>query len=131
MNHVALTAVLIPFATWVVAHLLYLGPVETATQIAVTWITGIVGASVVIAALTVLVWGVVVGQTSPAWLRFLHQARSVAVTLGGILMIIGLLRWRDTEPRSELHWLVVGVAVLAGAMLVQAWLVLAERRKTT
>lgn len=122
MNRTAASVVLVLVAAWVVAHLLYLGPVETATEMAVTWLTGFAASSVLIAAITVLTWGLILGHTSPAWLRFVQQARTAAVVLGIALVIFGLLHWRDTEPRSELHWLMVGVAVLAGACFVQGWL---------
>lgn len=130
MNRTAASVVLVLVATWVVAHLLYLGPVETATQMAVTWLTGFAASSMLIAAVTVLTWGLILGHTSPAWLRFVQQARTATTMLGVALVIFGLLHWRDTEPRSELHWVVVGVAVLAGAGFVHAWLMLTGRRRT-
>lgn len=128
MNRTAPTVVLVLVAAWVVAHLLYLGPVETATEMAVTWLTGFAASSVLIAAITVLTWGLILGHTSPAWLRFVQQARTAAVVLGIALVIFGLLHWRDTEPRNELHWLMVGVAVLAGACFVQGWLLVFNRK---
>ncbi|MBI2204022.1 MAG: hypothetical protein HYU41_09245 [Candidatus Rokubacteria bacterium] len=130
MNRTAASVVLVLVATWVVAHLLYLGPVEAATEMAVTWLTGFAASSMLIAAVTVLTWGLILGHTSPAWLRFVQQARTATAMLGVALVIFGLLHWRDTEPRSELHWVVVGVAVLAGAGLVHAWLMLTGRRRT-
>jgi hypothetical protein len=128
MNRAAASAVLGLVATWLVAHLLVLGPVETATEMAVTWLTGFAATSVLIAAVTVLTWGLILGHSSPAWLRFVQQARTAAALLAVALVIFGLVHWRDTEPRSELHWVVVGVAVLAAACFVHAWLRLRYRR---
>jgi hypothetical protein len=107
---------------WVIAHLLYLGPVRDATGTVLAWIAGVAAASAVIAALTVLGWGVLQGRTNPAWLRFVAHARTAATIIGAGLVVIGLLHYRDTEPRPELHWLVLGVAVLAGAGIVHAWM---------
>jgi len=131
MNRVAASVAMVIVAAWLVAHLLYLGPVEAATDMALTWFTGFAASSMLIAAITVLTWGLILGHTSPAWLRFVQRARTAAVMLGIALVVFGLLHWRDTEPRSELHWLMVGVAVLAGACFVHGWLFLTERRRVS
>jgi hypothetical protein len=113
---------------WVVAHLLYLGPIRAATETLIAWLAGIIAVSAVIAGVTVLAWGVVHGGTSPAWLRFVGVARTLAAAIGAGLVVVGLLHYRDTEPRSEIGWLVAGVVVLAGALVIHAWLAATERR---
>jgi hypothetical protein len=130
MNRGITLMVLLFLATWVVAHVLYLGPAQDATQVMMSWATGVVAASAVVAALTVLVWGLVLGGTSPAWLRFVYHARTASALLGLALVVFGLLHWRDTEPRSELHWLVMGLTVLAGAVFMHGWLAVSQRRLT-
>jgi hypothetical protein len=129
MNRAATTTVLLLVAVWAVAHLLYLGPVETATEALVTWITVFAAASAVIAACTVLVWGLFLGHRSPAWYRFVEQARTAAMLVGMALVVVGLVHYRDTEPRNELHLVMLGCAVLAGAVFVQGWLFIAARRR--
>jgi hypothetical protein len=127
MNRAVLTFMLVLIALWIIAHMLYLGPVEAATETAVTWITGFVAGSTMVATFSVLLWGVAAGQTSPAWLRFLGQARTAAFVLGVALMVFGGLHWRDTEPRNELHWVVLGCVVLSAGALVHGWLALRRR----
>jgi protein-S-isoprenylcysteine O-methyltransferase Ste14 len=122
MNRALLTFMLVLIALWVIAHMLYPGPVAAATETAITWITGFAAGSTMVAALTVLLWGVAAGQSSPAWRRFLGQARTVAFGLGLALVIFGGLHWRDTEPRNELHWVVLGCVVLSAGILVHGWL---------
>ena len=128
LNRAVATFILILVALWVIAHMLYLGPVEAVTETAVTWVTGFAAGSVMVAALTVLLWGVAAGQSSPAWLRFLGQARTAAIVLGVALVVVGGLHWRDTEPRNELHWVMLGCAVLSAGILVHGWLGLVGRR---
>jgi hypothetical protein len=128
MNRTASAIGISLLSIWLVAHLLYLGPVENATEVALTWFAGVAAASAIIAALTVLVWGVARGQHSHAWLRFVAQARTTGAVLGVMLALLGLLHWRDTEPRGETHWLILGLVVLAGAGLVQMWLAFSSRR---
>ena len=128
MNRAPITIVVVLVALWTVAHALYLGPVETVTETLITWMTVFAAASSVIAAVTVLVWGLMLGQQSPVWYRFVEHARTGAALLGIALVVLGLVHWRDTEPRNELHWVMLGCGVLAGALVVQGWLVLAARR---
>jgi hypothetical protein len=115
-------------ALWVVAHLLYLGPVQVAVQAALAWLAGLTAVSALIAGVTVLAWGLVQGRTTPTWLRFVGYARTVAIVLGSGLVIVGLLRYRDTEPKPDVAWIVAGVAILMAAMAVHLWLSAAARR---
>jgi len=113
---------------WVIAHLLYLGPIRDAAEITLTWLVWTASASGLVAALTMLAFGLLVGRTSPAWLRFVRRSRTVGAVLGGALVVVGLLHYRDTEPRGDLQWLVLGLAVLVGAGIVHGWVVLTSRR---
>jgi len=115
-------------AVWVIAHVLVLGPVQDAAEVTVAWIAGIAAASAVVAAITVLGLGLALGQSRPAWLRFVEQARTGAAVVGCALIVVGLLHYRDTEPRGEVHWIVLGVVVLLGAAVVHWWVVRVQRR---
>ena len=115
-------------AVWVIAHVLVLGPVQDAAEVTVAWIAGIAAASAVVAAITVLGLGLALGQSRPAWLRFVEQARTGAAIVGCALIVVGLLHYRDTEPRGEVHWIVLGVVVLVGAAIVHWWVVRVQRR---
>jgi len=114
---------------WLLAHLLYVGPVQDATEVGVLWVLGFATSSLVGAAIILLVVAMALGQTRPAWLRFVRGARNVAAVVGCALILVGLLHYRDTEPRGEIHWLVIGLVVLAGAGVVHLWLVRAIRRQ--
>ena len=114
---------------WLLAHLFYVGPVQDATEVGVLWVLGFATASLVGAAIILLVVAMALGQTRPAWLRFVRGARNVAAVVGCALILVGLLHYRDTEPRGEIHWLVIGLVVLAGAGVVHLWLVRAIRRQ--
>jgi hypothetical protein len=115
---------------WLLAHLLYVGPVQDATEVGVLWVLGFATASLVGAAIILLVVAMALGQTRPAWLRFVRGARNVAAVVGCALILVGLLHYRDTQPRGEIYWLVIGLVVLAGAGVVHVWLVRAIRRQT-
>ncbi|TMQ25802.1 MAG: hypothetical protein E6K82_05945 [Candidatus Rokuibacteriota bacterium] len=115
---------------WLLAHLFYVGPVQDATEVGVLWVLGFATASLVGAAIILLVVAMALGQTRPAWLRFVRGARNVAAVVGCALILVGLLHYRDTEPRGEIHWLVIGLVVLAGAGVVHLWLVRTIRRQT-
>jgi fermentation-respiration switch protein FrsA (DUF1100 family) len=108
---------------WVIAHLLYLGPIRDATELTLAWLITLGAASSLIAAVTVLLAALVLGGGSPAWLRFVETARTAATVIGCALVVVGLLHYRDTEPRGEVRWIAVGVAVLLGAGIVHAWIV--------
>jgi len=51
---------------WVIAHLLYLGPICDAAEMTLAWAVGLVGASAVVAALAALVFGLATGRNRPA-----------------------------------------------------------------
>jgi hypothetical protein len=113
---------------WVIAHILVLGPVQDAAEVTITWTLAILAASAVVAAVTVLALGLVLGGSRPAWLRFVEQARTGAAVVGCALVVVGLLHYRDTEPRGEVHWIVLGLVVLVGAAVVHWWVVRVQRR---
>jgi len=87
---------------WLLAHLFYVGPVQDATEVGVLWVLGFATASLVGAAIILLVVAMALGQTRPAWLRFVRGARNVAAVVGCALILVGLLHYRDTEPRGEI-----------------------------
>lgn len=130
MSRAAGSLALAVVAVWIVAHMLYIGPVREAAEVTLLWALGFGAACLVIAAMVLLGVGVTLGESRPAWLRFVRLARTVAAVAGGALVLIGLLHYRDTEPHGEIHWIVLGVAVLAGALIVHWWVVRATRRAT-
>jgi len=109
-------------AAWVVAHVLYIGPVEAALEATVVWILVFVIASLVLAAVVLLVAGLAMGASRPVWVKFVRAARMVATVAGGALVLVGLIHYRDTAPRGEIHWLALGVVVLLGAGALHWWL---------
>jgi hypothetical protein len=117
-------------AVWVVAHVLYIGPVQDAAEVTLVWALGIAVTSLVVAALVLLAVAMTVGSNRPAWLRFVRAARNVAGVMGGALILVGLLHYRDTEPHGEIHWLALGLLMLVGAGIVHWWFVRAVRRQT-
>jgi hypothetical protein len=113
---------------WAVAHLLYLGPIRDATEVTLAWVVWLTVASALVAALTVLAFGLVTGPSRPAWLRFVGTARSAAAVIGAALVVVGLLHYRDTEPRGDVRWILLGLLVLAGAGAVHWWVIRTQRR---
>ena len=113
---------------WLVAHVLWIGPVESAAETTVMWILGIAAASVTLAGIALLCVGLVLGRTQPAWLNYVRFARSGTVVLGCLIIVIGLLHYRNTEPRGEIHWVVIGLFVLVVAAAVQWWLTREQKR---
>jgi hypothetical protein len=113
---------------WLVAHVLWIGPVESAAETTVMWILGIAAASVTLGGTALLCVGLVLGRTQPAWLTYVRFARTGAVVLGCLLIVVGLLHYRNTEPRGEIHWLVLGLFVLIIAAAVHWWLTREARR---
>lgn len=95
---------------------------------ALLWLVCLAAVSGLIAAVTLLTIGLILGQTSPMWLRLVQLCRTAGTVLGSILVVGGLLHYRDTEPQGEIQWLVFGLVVLAGAALVHFWLALLSRR---
>ena len=107
---------------WLVAHLLWIGPVEVAAQTTALWVLGLLTGGVGVAAVVLLAVALAVGGSQPAWLRFARGARNAAAVLGCALIVVGLVHYRETEPSGEIHWVVLGMAVLAGSGVVHWWL---------
>ena len=122
------TVVLGLVAVWIVAHLLAISPLQEAAANTLLWGLILFTGSVVVAAIAVLAVALVRGSTNLAWLRVVHFARALAAIIGSLLVVLGLLRYRDTAPHGEIHVVVVGLIVLLAAALVHGWLVLTERR---
>jgi FtsH-binding integral membrane protein len=112
---------------WVLAHLLFLGPLREAAEATLAWALWLAAFSGVVAALTVLAVGLATGRNRPVWLRFVRWARAGAAMVGCGLIVIGLLHYRDTEPHGEIRWVILGLAVLAGAGVVHSWVVRTQR----
>jgi hypothetical protein len=129
MSRAAGSVALALVMVWVIAHLLYIGPVQAAAEITLLWVLGFIVACVVIAALALLGVGMVLGESRPVWLRFVRAARSIGAVVGSALVLVGLLHYRDTEPRGEIHWLALGLGVLAGSLVVHWWVVRTARRQ--
>jgi hypothetical protein len=113
---------------WVVAHLLYIGPVQDAAEAALLWVLGFGAACLVIAAIVLLGVGLTLSERRSAWLRFVRLARTSGAFVGSALALIDLLHYRDTGPHGEIHWLVLGIVVLAGTLIVHWWVMRVARR---
>jgi hypothetical protein len=114
-------------AVWIIAHVLYLGPIRVAAELTVTWLAWAAAASGLIAALTLLAVALILGRASPAWLRFVRLSRTVGAVLGCALIVVGLIHYRDTQPSGDIQWLVLGLAILIATAIIQAWLLLTTR----
>ncbi len=129
MMRLAGTLLILLMIAWVIAHLLYLGPIREAAEVTVAWAAWLTAASALVAALTALGFGLLAGPSRPAWLRFVGIARTGAAVIGAGLVIVGLLHYRDTEPAGgDVRWIALGLAVLAGAGVVHWWIVRTQRR---
>jgi hypothetical protein len=128
MTRAAGSVALAIVAVWVVARVLGIGPVQDAAEATLVWSVGFAAACLVIAAMVLLGVGVTLGESRPVWLRFVGLARTAGAVVGGALVVVGLLHYRDTEPHGEVHWLVLGIAVLAGALILHWWLARVSRR---
>jgi hypothetical protein len=128
MTRTAGTIALIVVAVWLIAHLLYIGPVQAAAEVTMLWALGIAAASVGVAALVLLAVGLTLGGSRPAWLRFVRGTRTASAVLGCALVVVGLLYYRDF---GQVHWIVLGLAVLVGAGLVHGWVLYAQRKLLT
>jgi len=116
-------------AVWVVAHVLYIGPVQEAAEVTLVWTLGLAAASLVGAAMVLLGVAMAQGGSRPAWLRFVRVARNVSAVVGCALIVVGLLHYRETEPQGEIYWVVLGLLVLVGAGVVHWWVVREIRRQ--
>jgi hypothetical protein len=116
-------------AVWVVAHLLAISPLQQAAENTLVWGVLLATGSVVVAAVAVLSVALVRGGTNLVWLRVVHFARALAAIIGCGLVVLGLLRYRDTAPQGEIHVVVAGLVMLLAAGLVHGWLVVTERRR--
>ena len=127
MTRVLGVLALLVVGIWLVAHLLYIGPVEVAAQTTVLWALGLLTGGVGVAAIVLLAAALVAGPAQPAWLKFARGARNAAAVLGCALIVVGLVHYRSTEPRGEIHWVVLGMAVLVGSAVVHWWLQRVQR----
>ena len=107
---------------WLVAHLLWMGPLETAAETTAMFALGLLTGGVGVASIVILAIALVMGGPQPALLKFAHGARNASVVLGSALIIVGLIHYRNTEPRGEIHWVVLGTVVLLGSAVVHWWL---------
>ncbi len=129
MSRGVLTIVFGLVAVWVVAHLLAISPLQEAAENTLVWGVLLATGSVVVAAVAVLSVALVRGGTNLVWLRVVHFARALAAIIGCGLVVLGLLRYRDTAPQGEIHVVVAGLVMLLAAGLVHGWLVVTERRR--
>ena len=113
---------------WLVANVLLVGAVDSGSERTAMYVFGFVAAAVTIAGLILLCVGLVLGRTQPAWLNYVKFARTGAVILGCLIVVLGLLHYRNTEPRGEIHWVLFGVFVLVVAGAVHWWLSRHARR---
>jgi hypothetical protein len=111
---------------WLVAQLLWMGPAETAAETTAMFTLGLLSGGVGVVAIVLLAVALAVGA-QPALLKFARGARNAAAVLGCALVVVGLVHYRSTEPRGEIHWVVLGMAVLAGSGVVHWWLARVER----
>ena len=107
---------------WLVAHLLWMGPVETGAETTAIFALGLLTGSVGIASIVILAIALVVGGTQPALRKFAHGARNAAAVLGCALIVVGLVHYRNTEPEGQIRWVVLGMVVLLGSGVVHWWL---------
>jgi hypothetical protein len=74
---------------WVIAHLLYIGPLRAALETTRVWVVGFAAGSLVAAALVLLAVGLMLGESRPAWFKFVRVARSA-----------GAVTWSAARPAA-------------------------------
>src|SRR3989442_9247050 len=99
---------------WVLAHLLYLGPIRDVTETTLAWLLWLAATCGVVAALAVLAFGLPPGSRSPVWPRFVAPSRTGAAVPGCAPVVVGLLHYRHTEPHGESPRIVLGLVGPAG-----------------
>jgi len=129
VSRAVLTIVFGLIAVWVVANLLAISPLQEAAENTLLWGLLVGTGSALVAAVAVLSVALVRGRTNLAWLRVVHFARALAIIIGSGLVVLGLLRYRDTAPQGDIRIVVVGLVVLLAAGVVHGWLVMTERRR--
>ena len=67
MSRAAGTVALAFVAVWVIAHLLYIGPVQEAAEMTLVWVVSAVAISLLIAAIVLLGVALAVGESRPGW----------------------------------------------------------------
>lgn len=89
---------------WLVAQLLWIGPVESDTETTAMLTLGLLSGGVGVVAIVLLAVVLAVGATQPAVVKFARGARTAAAVLGCALIVVGLVHYRSTEPRGgEIH----------------------------
>jgi hypothetical protein len=121
LSRVLSASALAAVGVWIIAHVLYVEPPRDVPG--VTWVAWAACASALIAALTMVAFAVVVERRTAAWLRFVRRSRAVGAVLGCGLLVVGLLRYQETEPRGEIQWLLFGLALLVAAGVAHLWLI--------
>src|SRR3989440_12651643 len=71
---------------WLVAHLLWMGPLETAAETTAMFALGLLTGGVGVASIVILAIALVMGGPQPALLKFAHGARNASVVLGSALI---------------------------------------------
>src|SRR5438034_10843366 len=100
---------------WLVAHLLWMGPLETAAQTTAMWALGLLTGGVGVAAVVLLAVALSVGGTQPALLKFARGARNASAVLACALIVVVPVLSRAKSHRPNTHWGVLGRVTLAAS----------------